>query len=40
MTYTNAAVKVIEDRVNHNNLIISTIHDFFWDNIKSLFKKI
>jgi DNA helicase-2/ATP-dependent DNA helicase PcrA len=34
MTYTNAAVKEIEDRVNHNNLKVSTIHDFLWDNIK------
>ncbi|MBW7455094.1 UvrD-helicase domain-containing protein [Paenibacillus sepulcri] len=35
MTYTNAAVKEIEDRVNHENLYVSTIHDFLWDNIKS-----
>lgn len=34
MTYTNAAVKEIEDRVNHKNLNVSTIHDFLWDNIK------
>lgn len=34
MTYTNAAVKEIEDRVNHENLNVSTIHDFLWDNIK------
>lgn len=34
MTYTNAAVKEIEERVNHNNLQVSTIHDFLWDNIK------
>ncbi len=34
MTYTNAAVKEIEERVNHNNLNVSTIHDFLWDNIK------
>lgn len=34
MTYTNAAVKEIEERVNHKNLSVSTIHDFFWDNIK------
>lgn len=34
MTYTNAAVKQIEERVNHNNLVVSTIHDFLWDNIK------
>lgn len=34
MTYTNAAVKEIEERVDHNNLNVSTIHDFLWDNIK------
>jgi DNA helicase-2/ATP-dependent DNA helicase PcrA len=34
MTYTNAAVKEIEERVNHNNLNVTTIHDFLWDNIK------
>ncbi|MCK6648200.1 MAG: UvrD-helicase domain-containing protein [Bacteroidia bacterium] len=34
VTYTNAAVKEIEERVNHNNLLVSTIHDFLWDNIK------
>src|SRR5690606_20016788 len=33
MTYTNAAVKEIEERVNHKNLNVSTIHDFLWDNI-------
>lgn len=35
MTYTNAAVKEIEERVNHDNLTVSTIHDFLWNNIKS-----
>lgn len=34
ITYTNAAVKEIEQRVNHKNLNVSTIHDFLWDNIK------
>jgi DNA helicase-2/ATP-dependent DNA helicase PcrA len=34
MTYTNAAVKEIEERVNHDNLSVTTIHDFLWDNIK------
>lgn len=34
MTFTNAAVKEIEERVNHKNLNVSTIHDFLWDNIK------
>lgn len=40
MTYTNAAVKEIEDRVGHNNLSVSTIHDFLWDNIKSFQKEL
>ncbi|RNA62908.1 ATP-dependent helicase [Chryseobacterium nematophagum] len=35
MTYTNAAVKEIEDRVNHKNLKVSTIHDFLWECIKN-----
>ena len=34
ITYTNAAVKEIEERVAHQNLSVSTIHDFLWDNIK------
>lgn len=34
MTYTNSAVKEIEDRVNHTNLQVSTIHDFLWTTIK------
>lgn len=34
MTYTNIAVKEIEERVNHKNLRVATIHDFLWDNIK------
>lgn len=40
MTYTNAAVREIEERVNHNNLQVSTIHDFLWDNIKSFQKEL
>lgn len=40
MTYTNAAVKEIEERVNHNNLNVSTIHDFLWDNIKHFQKEL
>jgi DNA helicase II / ATP-dependent DNA helicase PcrA len=40
MTYTNAAVKEIEDRVNHHNLAVSTIHDFLWDNIKHFQKEL
>lgn len=34
MTYTNAAVKEITERVNHKNIVVSTIHDFLWNNIK------
>lgn len=33
ITYTNAAVEEIGHRVNHNNLHVSTIHDFLWDCI-------
>ena len=40
MTYTNAAVKEIEGRVNHDNLNVSTIHDFLWDNIKHFQKEL
>lgn len=40
MTYTNAAVKEIEERVNHENLQVSTIHDFLWANIKSFQKEL
>lgn len=40
MTYTNAAVKEIEQRVNHKNLNVSTIHDFLWDNIKHFQKEL
>jgi len=40
MTYTNAAVKEIEGRVNHKNLNVSTIHDFLWDNIKHFQKEL
>lgn len=35
ITYTNAAVSEIEDRVLHDNLYVSTIHEFLWDNIKN-----
>lgn len=34
ITYTNAAVNEIEDRISHDNLYVSTIHDFLWENIK------
>ncbi|ARN77037.1 DNA/RNA helicase [Nonlabens spongiae] len=40
MTYTNAAVKEIEERVNHKSLNVSTIHDFLWDNIKHFQKEL
>lgn len=40
MTYTNAAVKEIEERVHHKNLYVSTIHDFLWNNIKHFQKEI
>lgn len=33
ITYTNAAVREIEGRVNHHNLRVSTIHDFLWNCI-------
>lgn len=35
ITYTNAAVKEIEERVNHEKLKVSTIHDFLWDCINN-----
>lgn len=35
VTYTNAAVREIENRVNHDNLRVSTIHDFLWDSISN-----
>jgi len=40
MTYTNAAVKEIEERVDNKNLNVSTIHDFLWDNIKNFQKEL
>lgn len=40
MTYTNAAVKEIEERVNYKNLNVTTIHDFLWDNIKHFQKEL
>lgn len=40
MTYTNAAVKEIEERVNHKNLNVTTIHDFLWDSIKHFQKEL
>ena len=35
MTYTNSAVKEIEKEISHDNLRVSTIHDFLWTTIKS-----
>jgi len=40
MTYTNAAVKEIDSRFNNENLYVSTIHDFLWDNIKTFQKEL
>lgn len=40
VTYTNAAVREIVERVNHSNLRVSTIHDFLWDNIKHFQKEL
>ncbi|PKQ89046.1 ATP-dependent helicase [Paenibacillus sp. BGI2013] len=34
ITYTNAAVKEIKDRIDHNNLYVMTIHEFLWSMIK------
>lgn len=33
ITYTNVAVKEIEQRIANNNLSVSTIHDFLWSTI-------
>ncbi|WP_162128571.1 UvrD-helicase domain-containing protein [Flavobacterium phycosphaerae] len=35
ITFTNAAVKEIEERIDDDNLDVSTIHDFLWDCIKN-----
>jgi len=35
ITYTNAAAIEIENRADIKNLWVSTIHDFFWNNISS-----
>jgi DNA helicase-2/ATP-dependent DNA helicase PcrA len=34
ITYTNSAVDEIEGRISHDNLYVSTIHEFLWSNIK------
>lgn len=40
MTYTNAAVKEIEERVSYGNLNVTTYHDFLWDCIKHFQKEL
>jgi len=40
MTYTNAAVKEIVERVNHKNLHVSTIHDFLWAMVSPFQKEL
>ena len=40
ITYTNSAVKEIEEKVSHSNLKVTTIHDFLWDNIKNFQKEL
>ncbi|MDX1914042.1 MAG: AAA family ATPase [Methylophilus sp.] len=34
ITYTNAATDEIKRRVDNSNLVVSTIHEFLWANIK------
>ncbi len=40
ITFTNAAVRQINERITHSNLSVSTIHDFLWDNIKHFQKEL
>lgn len=40
ITYTNAAVHEIENRVSNKKLKICTIHDFLWENISSFQKEL
>ena len=40
MTYTFAAVREIEERINHKNLSVSTFHEFLWANIKHFQKEL
>ena len=40
MTYTNSAVKEIEERVNHSNLQVGTIHEFLWNTVKQFQKEL
>lgn len=39
ITYTNAAVKEIEQRFSYKNLSVLTIHDFLWDTISPFQKE-
>lgn len=34
ITFTNSAAEEVQERIGHDNLIVSTYHDFFWDTIK------
>ncbi len=40
ITYTNVAVNQINARARYDNMRVSTIHDFLWDNIKAYQKNI
>ncbi|MBT9097485.1 ATP-dependent helicase [Methylovulum psychrotolerans] len=40
ITFTNAAVNEIIERVGHPNLQVSTIHEFLWGNIKNFQKEL
>lgn len=40
ITYTNAAAIEIMNRANVNNMLVSTIHDFLWEEIKSFSKEL
>ncbi|MVX65797.1 AAA family ATPase [Clostridium chromiireducens] len=39
ITYTNAAVKEVEQRFSYKNLSVLTIHDFLWDTISTFQKE-
>lgn len=40
ITYTNTAVDQIKERISHDNLRVSTIHDFLWDNMQQFQKEL
>lgn len=40
ITYTNVAVREIKSRTAFENLYVSTIHDFLWDNIRFFQKEL